>query len=375
MATKILYKGSVLFLYGQGVRAFQRPTAASVFSGCGRGGRKYSSSMNEEEEALGNEETVPATISTPQTTTLRLSSATVVEERSKDTHPSRKPDDDPASPWLDIMTGICSPEGSLPGMVSIPADQVLANVVSDREAMGMQNLTQAAIAVTPFKGPDMMMLYDKQQSFGRELVHENNGDRYNRIVDDFVRTSQANEIDPMILFFSNFLEVRVQPCPKLLIKDVQRMLPGWARIDSNITAITISQGSDSDMGAWSEEMEDEREVLMGAFVNKAKRICAGLTERGQLADFVDPGSGKPHYGENVQGTLFDNDERYIHLGFTIEDLGCCKVMNHNEYGTHVFIGVIFTTARPNSAALQLVLENVFEDPHKTKITSSTPPLL
>ena len=45
------------------------------------------------------------------------------------------------------------------------------------------------------------------------------------------------------------------------------------------------------------------------------------------------------------------------LGFTIEDLGCCKVITHKEFGRNVFVGTIFTDAHPSTG----VVQDLFED--------------
>jgi hypothetical protein len=53
--------------------------------------------------------------------------------------------------------------------------------------------------------------------------------------------------------------------------------------------------------------------------------------------------------------MFETDERYRNFGFEIEDLGCCKVLSHHVWGTHAFVGALFTTAPVPSPELQEVL--------------------
>lgn len=63
------------------------------------------------------------------------------------------------------------------------------------------------------------------------------------------------------------------------------------------------------------------------------------------------------FGPYTNNTLFETDERYHQLGFHVEDLGCCKVIRHNLWGTHVLVGSIFTNATPDSSIMKKLRGN------------------
>ena len=82
-----------------------------------------------------------------------------------------------------------------------------------------------------------------------------------------------------------------------------------------------------------------------------------LKDDNYWADFIDPCSGKPYYGSHTPTTMFETDEKYRLLGFRIEDLGCCKVLSHREYGRNVFVGTIFSDVGTKNG----VVQDIFED--------------
>jgi len=152
-----------------------------------------------------------------------------------------------------------------------------------------------------------------------------------------------NNVDCEVNAVDRRVERKIEACPPSLKKDFQRLFDKTDREES-LTVLTISQHTDNDMTMWSDEVEEEREALIHTFVETATEIVGQMTERGYWADFIDPCSGSPFNGSHKNETLFETDDRFNQLGFRIEDLGCCKAIAHKEWGTNVFVGVLFTSA-------------------------------
>jgi hypothetical protein len=155
----------------------------------------------------------------------------------------------------------------------------------------------------------------------------------------------------------DFLECVAQSCPASLRKDCQELFRDRAEILSAgvLTVITLSQHTSCDMSGWSEAVETERDQLLEKFITGATEICQSLKQAGYWADFIDPASGKPFFGVHTNATLFETDERYKALGFDIDDLGCCKVIRHSQWGTHAYVGSLFTNAPMEIAVIQQLM--------------------
>ncbi|NXO77553.1 MMAD protein, partial [Sitta europaea] len=147
----------------------------------------------------------------------------------------------------------------------------------------------------------------------------------------------------------------MQACPELLRKDFQSLFPEVN--SSQLTVLTVTQKTKNDMTVWSQEVEEEREQLLEKFINGAKEICYAISSEGYWADFIDPSSGLAFFGPYTTNPLLETDERYRHLGFSVDDLGCCKVIRHNLWGTHVVVGSIFTNAEPHSPIMRKLSGN------------------
>lgn len=156
-------------------------------------------------------------------------------------------------------------------------------------------------------------------------------------------------------FDNSSVECAIQSCPDLLKKDIQSMFPEAP--SKGVMVVTVTQKTKNDMTSWCEQVDEERERMLDMFIAGAKEICYALQTAGFWADFIDPSSGLAFFGCYTNNTLFETDERYRHLGFQIEDLGCCKVVRHALWGTHVFVGTLFTNAPPDSPVMKMLQGN------------------
>lgn len=153
----------------------------------------------------------------------------------------------------------------------------------------------------------------------------------------------------------DLLECVAQDCSKSFCKDFQGLFPDRDLSADDLTVITLSQKTENDMTSWSDAVEEERESLLANFICGAKEICQSLRQAGFWADFIDPASGIPFLGSHTNDSLFETDERYKKLGFDIEDLGCCKVIRHHLWGTHVYVGSLFTNAPFDTPMIQQIM--------------------
>uniref|UniRef100_A0A2K6LP71 Metabolism of cobalamin associated D n=1 Tax=Rhinopithecus bieti TaxID=61621 RepID=A0A2K6LP71_RHIBE len=197
----------------------------------------------------------------------------------------------------------------------------------------------------PF-GPQDQRFHLVHKTLPDVLAEPLSSERHEFVMAQYVNEFQGNdapverEINSAETYFKSArVECAIQTCPELLRKDFESLFPEVA--NNKLLILTVTQKTKNDMTVWSEEVETEREVLLEKFINGAKEICYALRAEGYWADFIDPSSGLAFFGPYTNNTLFETDERYRHLGFSVDDLRCCKVIRHSLWGTHVVVGSIY----------------------------------
>jgi len=172
-----------------------------------------------------------------------------------------------------------------------------------------------------------------------------------------------------ILFGSNKTEYAGYSCPELLKRDFLDLFPDRDLRGDNLTVITICRKTEHDMSAWSEASEIERQKHEQFFIFAANLIVEHLNSFHYWADFIHPTSGAAsttdcHVDEIddlaaqiTNATMYQTDLRYARFGFTVEDMGCCRIISHHKWGTHIFVGAIFTNAKLDSKEIQVLLND------------------
>jgi hypothetical protein len=137
---------------------------------------------------------------------------------------------------------------------------------------------------------------------------------------------------------SSTIEIRTYDCSSSVRSELKDLFLNYNILTQPLTAITIIFKTNSDMSTWSIEVENERHQLIKQFIKLSQEICNYLNTKNYWVDFIDPSNGKPYYGPSTSDTLFETDERFQHFGINIVDLGCCRAIEHLQYGkTFIFI--------------------------------------
>jgi len=153
------------------------------------------------------------------------------------------------------------------------------------------------------------------------------------------------------------LRVSLFECPPAFVRDFAALFPDVAcfREKRSFCLLLFSFATANDMSGWNQDVEEERARLHRVFLKIAddvvSRLVDGVSDNGadvtgstSWADFVDPIGGKPFRGSYCNDNLFETDPRLRPFGVRIEDLGCCKCVRLEEFGSKAFVGCLFTDA-------------------------------
>lgn len=180
---------------------------------------------------------------------------------------------------------------------------------------------------------------------------------HNTHVDNKKKAKERNKSNSKEMFenASGEVECSMQKCSASLQRSFSDLFPEKKFDAGEMTVVSICQHTKNDMTVWSQDVDVEREELLKNFIESATEICDLLKSQGYWADFIDPSSGNAYFGAYSNSTFFETDERYNQLGYRVLDLGCCKALSHNLWGTFIYVGSIFTNAPAECLSIHTVL--------------------
>ncbi|KAI8149073.1 hypothetical protein BJV82DRAFT_590536 [Fennellomyces sp. T-0311] len=125
----------------------------------------------------------------------------------------------------------------------------------------------------------------------------------------------------------------------------------------NLLIVPIFQRCIHDLVGATPEINKERDDKLELFIEWGKRVVDRLASVGMWADITDPASGFPvcsHPGPtpypDVQGT-----QALTH--YDVQNVGCCHILLHPSWKSHIFPATFFTTA-PSDILVKVINEVV-----------------
>jgi hypothetical protein len=146
--------------------------------------------------------------------------------------------------------------------------------------------------------------------------------------------------------FEQQQEYDIRSCPKHLRAKLGSVFPSSpSSSSSTLNVVTVTYKTTNDMGVWNSAVKKERHQLAKDFKEEARQVAEVLQSFGFWVEFIDPNTGKaalnPFPGAQQ---LIETDDFYSEFGYSLLSKSCCRVLSHDTWGTHSFVGSLFTNA-------------------------------
>lgn len=266
--------------------------------------------------------------------------------------------------WPDPTLGVFAsgdPRFTFPGNVGLTAYEDSSENTSSKNEDSIDNDLSQSQAQNNNAKNDVLEVSLAREHQAQTLYSAHDYIHYTSGAEDYVCSNPVllNKFPSTLVSQMGEVRFELHEAPTLLRKELTSLFPGidaFQNPNHSVNVITMAHETKSDMSVWSDEMESERELLTEEFVYLAKEICGRVKSDGHWADFIDPSSGGPYFTQQTNSTMFETDDKYRLLGFRIEDLGCCKVICHKDFGRKVFVGTMFTTMSHHGT-----IQDIFRD--------------
>eukprot|EP00116_Pleurobrachia_bachei_P011160 sb/3471422/ len=148
-------------------------------------------------------------------------------------------------------------------------------------------------------------------------------------------------VEQSCCLYQNGFESSVKP-----VQLEDRIQGLFGRSGENLNSYIFQTKTNCDMSVWSYDGSVEREKLGKQLITLFTEMREHLTGQGHWCDFVDPLSGMPYHNKTSTDILTECDEDITSFSSSLDlvSIGCCRALQHSDWGFNVFVGVLFTDA-------------------------------
>ena len=180
--------------------------------------------------------------------------------------------------WPDPSLGVFAnsdPRFVLPGNIGVVrADDTLS------DGQEKDKVSQEELSIAPRHKVDILEEKTSQEHQAQTLYSAHDYIHFTSGVETYV-CSNPVLLDSFPSTFSQRMEeghlkFELHDAPQLLKKELKALFPdisAFNNLNNSISVITMSQETENDMSVWSDQVEEEREVLIGQFVIFAREVC------------------------------------------------------------------------------------------------------
>ncbi|KAI9275545.1 hypothetical protein BDA99DRAFT_532516 [Phascolomyces articulosus] len=129
------------------------------------------------------------------------------------------------------------------------------------------------------------------------------------------------------------------------MKEVDSVFPHLTIKERNdLLVVPVIQQCYHDMVGATPEVNKERDEKLELFIEWGKYIVQRLGSVGFWADVTDPASGFPVFGKQGPSPYPDVQATQALTHYDIQNVGCCHILLHPTWKSHIYPATFFTTA-------------------------------
>ncbi|KAJ1936511.1 hypothetical protein EC988_008177 [Linderina pennispora] len=140
------------------------------------------------------------------------------------------------------------------------------------------------------------------------------------------------------------LQYSVHACPRRVKREIGLVFPDVVGRESDLLFIPTFQKTVSAMIAGGGDSQEEKDEKLHLFYRWGGELVGRLQAAGYWADITDPMSGMALFSHCGPSPYPDVEGAEILLHYRPFNIGCCFVLSHPHWGTHIYPATAFTLA-------------------------------